>query len=277
MGLLEGIFALALLALAIAVVAAQMRGGMQTIRHTEALNRGLMMLRGKLAELDVGLVQPQETVEGNFGRVFPGRSWRITVKPTQTEEVFLVKLEVLEGLLDAPSDDQTEDEYEAQQAQGAAEPRLVHTAYTLRVSPATVDLKRDFGFSDEQLAEASGPGTGGQAGFDFSQPFNLQDLLKLPLEDLLDLLPALIEAFGGRLGGRLAGLDKLTREDLEEALRSMGAEPADDLSGEVGEAGSEGQGGSGVGDAGTGPGGTGRSPEKPPTVEDLLGGRRPKK
>ena len=115
------------------------------------------------------------------------------------------------------------------------------------------------------------------AGFDFSQPFNLQDLLKLPLEDLLDLLPALIEAFGGRLGGRLAGLDKLTREDLEEALRSMGAEPADDLSGEVGEAGSEGQGGSGVGDAGTGRGGTGRSPEKPPTVEDLLGGRRPKK
>lgn len=287
--LLEGIVALLLMTLGIAVVGGQINAGSKLIQETEGLSRSMMLARSKLAELELGLIQPEELIEGNFGKVFPGHAWQIHILPTQTPEVAFVRVDILRGLLDAPSDDDTEDEYDAQQDfYDDFEPEVIYTTFTYRVPPAEVNLMEDFGVTEDELAQLSTGGPDGASflpdGFDLSQPFTMQMLNQL-LDDetLLQLLPVLMAMLAQNNGGQIPGLANLPPE-LQEKLQELtdgaaggaGGEGSGDKDGETpglegdpgkaGEPGTEGE----PGDDGEG-GRGGRRPrgDRPPTLEDL--------
>jgi hypothetical protein len=266
--LLEGILALLLLSLGIAVVGGQINSGTRLIQETEGLSRSMMLARSKLAELELGLIQPEELIEGNFGKVFPGHSWRLNILPTQTPEVFFVRVDILQGLLDAPSDDETEDDYDAQQdVYDNFEPQVIYTAFTYRVPPAEISLTEDFGVTEDELAQLNSGGPDGTGllpeGFDLSQPFTPAMLAQL-LDDetLLKLLPVLLAMLGQSGAGQIPALANLPPE-LQEQLQKLGegALPGEEAGpGEKsGEPGTEPQPGLG-GDTGN----------------DVRGGRRPR-
>lgn len=274
--LLEGIVALAILALGIAVIGGQMNAGMRSVTETRDLGRALMLTRSKLAELESGLIQPEEEIEGNFGKVYPGHAWRMEILPTQTPDLFQVRIDVLEGVLDAPMDSNNDDVDVQYAMVDENDPHIIYSAFTYRITPATVDLKRDFGFSDDQLAQLGGGGEDGVIpGFDLTGEFNPADLLDLPLEDLLQLIPLLAQALGGNLGGQLAGLGDLSRDELADALQGLGAEGeipgGQGNGGENGDAGTGGQGNNGSsGDASNGDNSGGSREEMLQQMQDVL-------
>jgi hypothetical protein len=275
--LLEGIVALLLLSLGIAVVGGQINSGSQLIQETEGLSRSMMLARSKLAELELGLILPEELIEGNFGKVFPGHSWRLNILPTQTPDVFFVRIDILKGLLDAPSDDETEDDYEDQEADfDDFEPQVIYTAFTYRVPPAEISLTEDFGVTEEELAQLNTGGPDGEGllpeGFDLSQPFTpamLADLLDD--ETLLKLLPVLLAMLGQSGGGQIPALANLPPE-LQEKLQELsgGAAPPGEDAGpgeETGQPGTEPP-PAAEGDSGNEARG-GRRPRGEPTTERL--------
>lgn len=287
--LLEGIIALLLLSLGIAVVGGQINSGAKLIQETEGLSRSMMMARSKLAELELGLIQPEEEVEGNFGKVYPGHSWRLNILPTQTQDLYFVRIDILDGLLDAQSDDETEADYEAQEKSNKDfEPHVIYSAFTYRVPPAEINLTEDFGVTEDELAQLTTGGPDGEGvlpeGFDPTQPFTPQMLASL-LDDetILKFLPALLALLGQSGGGQIPALANLPPE-LQQKLQELGNEAAGgsgDESGKDGDTGAteqtgkRGDTGGKAGDTAE-PGGTGNevggtppNSDRPPTMEDL--------
>lgn len=290
--LLEGIVALALLVLGMAIVGGQIHSAVRTMHETEELGRALMMSRSKLAQLDMGLIPPEETVEGNFGKMLPGHSWRVSLLPTQTPDVFLVRLEVLKGVLDAPFDDEREHELEQQEQEELPpdeEPRVVHAVYTLRIPPATLDLQRDFGVAQEELEKLadSGEGLPGDLLAELlSGQLTVADLNRLlDNESLLQLLPVLLQAFSSQLPPQFRDLANRSPDELADLLRSGGTDKADELDELAGPDSTAGTDSGEQADAQEAEGdrrGAGPSPDRPPTIEDLEAllrerGRRPKR
>ena len=193
--LLEVIFSLALLVLGLATIGGQVQTSFDTAYETQRMLRAMHLAESKLAELNAQLIPNieealEDYLEEEFGRLFPDWAWRLRIDPTQTDDLWLVRIDILyqeRQDVDEEEFDFDEDEID-----------IAYTLRTLRATPATIDPTRDFGTDEEtmeRLAEALG-GTDLDVG-------NLDPrlLAGLPIEDLVGLVAAMQEA------GLLQGID----------------------------------------------------------------------
>jgi hypothetical protein len=263
--LLEVVLAVAILAGALAVIGGQINGGFVMNIETEVLTDAVFLAEAKMAEIDSGLVTFEEEMEGDFGEGFAGYGWRILIEPNEIEDLFEIEIQILRGEKLFGEEDYTYDE----------QSEIIHRVHTLRARPATLDLVRDFGISDEQMVELSD-----------SIPIDGIDLTNLDPSAIARLdFDQLMELFGA-LGGGLESLlgmpgvaqrvqDALGGGDLEELLNNLGAGgQGGDAGGAPGNQGGEGSGGNNAE--------SGESTEELPTLEELeqmleqdtLGGQR---
>lgn len=225
--LLEVVLAVALLLIGLTVIGGQVSQSLDSSHRSEDLARIMMLTESKLAELDTGLVdftqEADNIVEGDFTTRFPDYGWRMRFEETAFEGLFMVELDILFN-----PRERLEQDFDVDNA------RVVQSVYTLKAIPPVIDLQADFGLEDDaiELLSEQMP----LEDFDPSQ-FNPAIFQTLEFEDLVTVLPALMQAFGISLEelrrmvppemrellelGESAGL-----EGLEEAVDSSGLAPA---------------------------------------------------
>lgn len=212
-----------------AVVGARIQSSLGIAYHSDIQTRAMILADTKLAELRAGAVEIEsydKEYDGYFGIKYPGFTWRITIDPTETEDLYMLTLEIgynaitaKEQIINTKMEPDIED----------LGTTVVRTVYRLFPSPADVNLERDFPLEQEQIDDivAANP----LPGVDLSS-FDPRQIASLPPEVLESLLPLLDEFLKG--GGDLETLrrlgEKLGMEDFfdmaEEAIEGEGgAEP----------------------------------------------------
>ncbi|MCK4661008.1 MAG: hypothetical protein KAV82_15915 [Phycisphaerae bacterium] len=224
--LMEVVLAVGLLVVGMAFVGMQIQNSSRSSRRAERSMRALLLAESKLSELDAGLIIPEEEIEEDFGHLFPNYAWRMRIEPTSRPDLNLITLEILYDVRM-----KLEDEFDFDETD------VVHRLYTMRATPTTLDLTRDFGMGEEaadKLAETLS--SVGEEGID---PRNLNPALfaSLDLEELLEVAPPLLEAFGISMSDLMQVLPDELRQALEEA--QAGEEDSADEGG--GEGGGEGE------------------------------------
>ncbi len=184
--LLEVVLSLTLLLMGLTYIGGQVQKTDEAARESVDLTRILMLTESKLAELDTGLVPFEDAadneIEGDFSLRFPDYGWQIRVDETATEKLRAIRLDILYAVRD-----NLESEFVFRDAE------IVHTVYTMRAEPTTVDLKADFGITEDALKQLSE--TIPIEGFDPSA-FDVSMFQSLDPEDLLAILPSLLQMFG---------------------------------------------------------------------------------
>jgi len=183
---------LGLLVLGLATIGSQLQESFDTSVRMQRMLRSVNLMESKLAELDARLIPDiedaiQDDLEHEFGRLFPDYGWRLRIEPTQTPDLWLVKLEIL-----YQRREDVEEEFDFDAAP------VVHTVYTLRATPATIDPSRDFGADEDTMKKLSD--AFGGTDIDPTQ-LDLRLLAGQPLESLIGVLQTLQEA------GLLQGVD----------------------------------------------------------------------
>ena len=208
--LLEVVIAVALLLVGLTVIGAQINQSLDSSHRSEDLTRLMFLVESQLAELDTGLVNFEEEadndVEGDFTTRFPDYGWRIRFDETATEELLTITLEILYN----PRESLTA-EFDHESAE------VVHTVYTLRAIPPAIDLQADFGLDEEaiqKLSEVMPVDDFDPVNFDMG-PFQ-----NWPIEDLIEILPALMQAFNISL----EELNRMVTPELRELLELTGSE-----------------------------------------------------
>jgi uncharacterized membrane protein YgcG len=262
--LMEILVALAVLILGMTVIGAQLNQSWKSARTTERDYTAILLAETKMAEFDTGLIIQDEEVEGDWGALFPRFAWRIIIEPSGVDNLLAVTIQIL--FEDARRDIELDFDFE--------EAVVLYSVYTLRAVPARLDLTRDFGISEEaadKIAEA-GADSGADVALD---PRDLDPAVfrDMPLEDLIEILPSLLQAMGmsmedlmNMLPPEARAMIEATQGEFAEEGAETGDESADDgLAPDGGgpdptESGSGGArrievGGGGGGDAGRGGGG----------------------
>ncbi|MCH7700432.1 MAG: hypothetical protein IID37_01975 [Planctomycetes bacterium] len=216
--LLEVVLSLGLLVLGMTVIGAQVRQAFDTSVNTALTMRAMMLAESRLAQLDSGmlvldpvLIEAGEPIEEDFGRLFPAFATRVTVSETAVEELFQVTLQMLYDRNRDP-----DDEYDFDES------TVLYTLYTLRATPAFIDLEVDFGVDQERIEKLIEAVP--DAEFD-PYAFDPSFLASMELEDLVAVLPDLLEALG-------IGPDEVARmlpPDVLQMLNEAGI-GADDVS-----------------------------------------------
>lgn len=205
--LMEVVLAVSLLVVGMAFIGMQIHNASRAAARAERSMRALLLAESKFAELDAGLIPPEEEIEEEFGRLFPDYGWRLLIEPhPTTTDLNQVTLEILHQVRQDVSEEFDFDEAD-----------VVHRLYALRVTPQPIDLTRDFGMDEEQadkLAEDLGSVTEGGIDPRALSPSLFADL---DLEELLEVAPALLEAFGMSVNDLMDMLPAELRQALEEA------------------------------------------------------------
>lgn len=255
--LLEVLLALSILMLTIAVLGAAIRNGALWAERAERVSRATVLTDDLLARLDLGvLVNPadlqtgqEREVSGDFGDQGPaGLSWALKMEPDQNEpELMRVRVDVIEGDAAANPDDA----------------KILLTTHVIRAKPRAINLKNDFGMTDEQLKLLTEAIPGGSQVLD-PENFDPTSLARMDMNQLAELLPLIMTALGGAGGaGALGGMGDLSQ--LGEGAMQGGGLPGGGVPG----GGRFSGGGAGAGDSGEAPAtGTGGGSSPP-------GGRRP--
>lgn len=206
--LLEVVVAVGILVMGLAFVGMQVQNAANASRRSERALRALLLAESKLAELDTGLIEPADEIEDEFGPLFPDYGWRLRIEthPT-TPDLNQITLDIL---YQARQD--VEEEFDFEKAE------LVHRLYTLRVTPLTLqDVLAYFELSEEQeelvreLVNPDGEGLNPN-----ELPARLPDI---PLADLLEQAPQLLQLFGLTEAIVMQMLPEATRQKVE-ALQS---------------------------------------------------------
>jgi uncharacterized membrane protein YgcG len=196
--LLEVVVAVGLLVLGMAVIGAQIQTSAVRARETDRQARVTFLAESKFAEIDTGLVIPDEDeIEEDFGRLFPAYAWRLRFEPTGEQAadsvnnfdnlgLAFIQLEILH--------DPRRDPDETFDFDGAT---VVGEYYTLRAAPRPLDLTLDFGMEDD-VAEKLNEDLAGLAGDLDVHNFNPALFKDLDKEEILKVLPVLMQAFGMR-------------------------------------------------------------------------------
>jgi len=226
--LLETVIATGLLIVGLAVLGAQIQDSETAIRQMRLRLRAMTLAEQQLAELDLGLVEldtVDEVQEGDFGPRYPDFGWRLITEPTAIEGMFRLTVEVL-YLVRADAYREDDFDYEAADS--------VFTAFAFRPAPQALDLGVDFGLSDEELETISEKlSNAGVPGLD-ALSFDPAILAKLDFEQMVEVLPVLLDALGMELGD-LA--DLIPPEVLEELKKSGILDEADGAENPEGEGG----------------------------------------
>jgi hypothetical protein len=229
---MEILVALAILILGLTVIGSQFHSSWEASRTTERFYKALLLAESKLAEIDTGLIPPDEEIEEDWGELFPQYGWRLTLEPSAVEDLFYLTLSILFD--EARMDTETEFDFD--------EAEVMFTTYILRATPERIDLTRDFGMEEEQADELAEQLVGvGEMGIDprDMDPGIFRDL---ELEELIEVLPPLLQAFGMDMDDIMGMLPADLQAAFEEAIRDAESdesqedeydEPSDD-SGAVG-------------------------------------------
>ena len=212
--LLETVIAAGLLVVGLSVIGAQVRDSHFAARKMELQFNAQMLAESKLAELDTGLLDFDsfdEELEEEFGPLFPYYGYRIRIEPTATEGLNLLTLQILYKIRDYESDDFDFDEAE-----------LMHTLYTFRLVPVPLDLAVDFGMGEEQLEALEIAAA--DVGVDIDPTnWDVRIFATMDVEELIQFLPAVMEAFGLDLGD-MAGLPP----EVQAALKALSGDSDDE-------------------------------------------------
>jgi type II secretory pathway pseudopilin PulG len=205
--LLEIVIALAILILGMAVLGSQFQTSRQAAYETERTYRALLLAESKLAELDTGLIVPEELIEEEFGPIFPDYAWRLQIEPSAVPNLNFITLDIL---YQQRPDVQTTFDFDTA--------TVLYTAYAMRSTPAQIDLTRDFGMDEDQADRLTEQLSGvGEFGID---PRNLDPSVfrNLELEDLIDVLGPMLQALGMSTDDVMAVLPPELRDALHAQL-----------------------------------------------------------
>jgi hypothetical protein len=254
--LLEVLLSVVLLALGMAVVGVQFQDSWTASITTEQQIRYTMLAESTLSDLDAGILELDkldDIYEEDYGPLFPQFGWRMIIEETITPDLNLVTIEVLHF---------PREEYREQFDFDDA--KIVHTVRVMRATPLNLDFELDFGLEESKLEELTE-----KVGADIFDPYNFdpQTLRKLPPDQLLEVIPLILDAMGIS-SDDFAGM---LPPEAAEALNSLQQEEESGTGG-AGSGGDQGAGDQGnpaqIGDdSGGQPGGN-----QPPTVEDLQRG-----
>lgn len=222
--LLEIVIAMAILILGMTVLGSQFQSSRQAAYETEWTYRALLLAESKLAELDTGLIVPEDLIEEEFGPIFPDYAWRMRIEPTAVPDLHFITLDILRQPrinVDTPFD--------------FDKATVLYTAYTMRATPAQIDLTRDFGMGEEQADQLTEQLSNvGEFGID---PRNLDPSVfrELDLAELIDVLGPMLQALGMSTEDVMSMLPPELRDALQAQLEESAAaeeespdEPADD-------------------------------------------------
>ncbi len=207
--LLETVIATGVLILGLTVIGAQVQDAHRSIKRMELRTRAMMLAEVQLAEMGLGLIEldsVDEEQEEEFGRRWPDWGWRMILDETDVDTLYLLTLEVLFW----PRED-FEEKFDFDEAE------VVHTLYTFRTAPQKLDLCEAFGIPEDEMEKlAERLAETGIEGLD-PTAFDPTVLTKLEFEELIEILPTLLEAFRIDLGSLLVNLPPDVRDAIEGA------------------------------------------------------------
>lgn len=209
--LLETVIAVGLLAVGLAVIGSQVVDAERSVSRMRLELRAMLLAEQYLAEMDLGLVELDsldEVQEEDFGPRFPDYGWRLITQKTSTDALYLLTLEVLH----ARRDDYDEEEFDFDNSE------ILYTVHTVRATPQPIDLGTEFGLNDEEL-ESIGEKLA-ETGIDGLTPENFDPklLAKVDSDQLIQVLPIILDAFGQDVNALLAQLPP----DVAQALQESG-------------------------------------------------------
>jgi hypothetical protein len=246
--LLEVVISLSILLIAMSVVGLTFRNGERNVEVADHMTRAMMMTERMLAEADTGILKIDErTQSGYFGEEGPeGMSWRVEVNPHEEIKGLLdIDIYIYLGNPDASAEDH----------------QLVLYTRVQRPEPKGIDFEKDFGFDQDQLQVVTDAMPGGAAAFDLTN-FDPRMLASLDLDQIVELLPALVQMFGGSMtgSGQLDGILQAIQKGDMSSLQNLAQQAID----QSGAGKGSGAGGGSQGGKGSSGGGSGQT-TKPPT------------
>ena len=209
--LLEVVISVSILLLAMSVIGVAFRNGLDSVELADRISRGDQLTDNLLNAIDCGMVSISEAEQtGTFGEIAEeGMFWKTEAVPDpQVAGLIHGAIYIYRGDPDGPEQNR----------------RLIATTYVERIVPKGIDFQRDFGFTQEQVESITSAVPGGEALFNPAD-FDPRSLAKLDMNMLIELLPTLIEAFGGAFlegqmdklleaaqRGDIAGLQKIAEQ-----------------------------------------------------------------
>lgn len=189
--LLEVVIALSILLIAIAVCGSAINNSLLSVKRGEEMTRAMMLSEEILARLDTGEITYDQEQSGNFeDRGQRDLRYELKVTPVEQDpDLLRVEISILEN------DPTTGD--------GQTRPVLVTRA--LRAKPKPINMKNDFGMTDEQLKMLTDAIPGGSQVID-PENFDPASLAKLDMNTLVQLLPVIMQAMqSGQLNPQMMG------------------------------------------------------------------------
>lgn len=190
--LLEVILSLSILFMGMAVIGIQLRTAVMAGYDNERRTQAQMLAEAKLAQLDSGAINLQRDMssdgllEGDFGLSFPGYFFRFSIEPHDNlVDMFQVTTQILFG--------RTEDDLDPGDIEDA---EVLLTLHSLRPTPPTLNMQRDFGVNDEAMDELAASLPPDMDPADLSPAA----FAEMDLETLLELMPQFMEIFGQGFG-----------------------------------------------------------------------------
>ncbi len=209
--LLETVIATGLLIVGLAVIGAQVQSADTSVRKMDRELRAMLLAEQQLAELDLGLIELDsldEVEEGDFGSRQPDWGWLMTTEPTVVEGLFRLRIDIFYLPLDG---DYQEDSFEYDEAE------RMFTAYTFRATPRSIDFAADYGLNEEEFEDLASKFADLGIPVDPSNFNPALDTLSLPFEDLVAMLPLVMDAMGLDLDQLTAALPREVLDQLREA------------------------------------------------------------
>lgn len=237
---------MSILVIAMGIIGFAFRNGQLDIDRAELRTRAMMATEQVLTNIDLAtlpVIQQAETSTGGqltdlSGAMDldapPGMSYRVTAgMDPMIPGAARVQVDIFNG---DPTDESSP---------------LILSTMVLRAPPRPINLGRDFGLSDEQLQQLTDAIPGGAAVLD-PTAVDPKALASLDLDMLAQILPMLMQAFGGQLGeGQMQQImeaiqsgDQGQIEQLQQQLGGAGGIPGGQGA-QGGQGGRGGQGGAG--------------------------------
>lgn len=233
--LLEVVLSVSILVIAMGIIGFAFRNGQLDIDRAELRTRAMMATEQVLTNIDLATLPIVQQAEATTGGQMtdlsgamdidapPGMSYRVMAgMDPMIPGTARVQVDIFNG---DPTDENSP---------------LILSTMVLRAPPRPINLGRDFGLSDEQLQQLTDAIPGGAAVLD-PAAVDPKALASLDLDMLAQILPMLMQAFGGQLG-------EAQMQQIMEAIQSGDQGQIEQLQQQLGGAGGlpGGQGGQGA-------------------------------
>ncbi|MEK6643674.1 MAG: hypothetical protein AABZ08_07165 [Planctomycetota bacterium] len=244
--LLEVVVALSILLLAMAMVGMAFRNGAMNVDRSEQTARAIQMTQRLLGELSTRVtVVGEKEAAGSFGDEYPpDMCWRVAVTVAdQLPGLLNLEIEIFNGAPESKEEER----------------QTILRTFSQQAVFVPINMQRDFGMTAEQLEQLTQAIPGGQAVFDPTN-FDPASIARLDMDMLKELLPILMQAFGGQAVAENLG-------DIMKAVQTGDTSGLQDLAQKVQQGGQQpGQGASGQPPSGQPPRGSSNQPQRPNDV-----------